>query len=40
MTARDPNPAYWLEYGLFQKVKHDLIRTSFTEVVETQPTRR
>ena len=28
MTARDPNPSYWLEYGPFQKVKHDLIRTS------------
>ena len=27
MTARDPNPSYWLEYGPFQKVKHDLIRT-------------
>lgn len=26
MTARDPNPSYWLEYGPFQKVKHDLIR--------------
>lgn len=22
----DPNPEYWIEYGPFQRVKHDLIR--------------
>ena len=27
MTGTDPNPEYWQEYGPFQKVKHDLIRT-------------
>ena len=26
MTAADPNPEYWQEYGQFQKVKHDLIK--------------
>ena len=26
MTNEDPSPAYWLEYGPFQHVKHSLIR--------------
>jgi hypothetical protein len=27
MTRRsDPNPAYWEQYGPFQRVKHELIR--------------
>ncbi len=26
MTAADPKPEYWREYGQFQKVKHDLIK--------------